>query len=535
MKMPGLLDDKELQAKYDQFRVNPIAMNPLQMAMYQAGEGIATGQGARLDQVLRGAAQGGVQGYNQALQNQQVYARAKAQMDAQRAQLERKLAKEEQEKRKRELEIEEKRQSIGQKDTTFGQANTLFQRGTTEYNQKQADLAEQDLSLQQRAKMVLEAQNLPATERDIKNYLLVKGGQLDKDFAYLVPDVPTTAANLEKTVEDAKSVKFIKAMQEGDRNAILANAPDSVLATTANNMLKTKEDIEAAKTLYERTVNVLDTVFQKDAAGNFVMDASGKATKESVFNSPEYFSAYATFTNQFAKPILGEGGKLIIPQIAYPAPDGLQNVVNDASNRTTVKVVNQLKIVTDLSKPSKEAVTGAVKGISFADEVLQSLQTLNDSGKGLPSFLEQAFLGTQEASDLAVKYANLVLTIKETPYNLGVLQGIDNVVLQRVISDPTPSNMINFAQRFIADDSARMAMAQKALESQKRFQIKSLNATLLGQGLKQDQIDRLIDDVMNSTNMMRGALEDVSQPVSKTISPFADNPGTIDFSAGDDL
>ena len=78
-------------------------------------------------------------------------------------------------------------------------------------------------------------------------------------------------------------------------------------------------------------------------------------------------------------------------------------------------------------------------------------------------------------------------------------------------------------------------MAQKALESQKRFQIKSLNATLLGQGLKQDQIDRLIDDVMNSTNMMRGALEDVSQPVSKTISPFADNPGTIDFSAGDDL
>ena len=56
MKMPGLLDDKELQAKYDQFRVNPIAMNPLQMAMYQAGEGIATGQGARLDQVLRGAA-----------------------------------------------------------------------------------------------------------------------------------------------------------------------------------------------------------------------------------------------------------------------------------------------------------------------------------------------------------------------------------------------------------------------------------------------------------------------------------------------
>ncbi len=530
MKMPGLLDDQELQARYNQFRVNPIAMNPLQMALYQAGEGIATGQGARLDQVLRGAAQGGVQGYNQALQNQQIYARAKAQMDAQRAQLERELAKEEQERRKRELEIQQATFNLGKGSIDL--KNQQSDRLTA-----QSEKAQKALLPRNQAKAILAAKGLPADENAVDQYLAINPpDRVINEYNTLVPDAATLAAQQIEEAEATKSANFIKAMQEGNRDAILANAPDSVLATAANNMLKTQDDVKAAQTLYERTVNVLDTVFQKDAAGNFVMDGGTKAKNPEVFNSPAYFSAYATFTNQFAKPIIGEGGKLIIPQVAYPAPDGLKNEINDKSNRTTVKVVNNLKIMTDLSKTSSDAVTGAVKGISFADEVLQSLQTLNDTGKGLPSFLDQATLSTPEAADLAVKYANLVLTIKETPYNLGVLQGIDNVVLQRVINDPTPTNMINFAQRFLADESARMAMAQKALESQKRFQIQSLNATLLGQGLEQDQINRLIEDVLTSTRMMRQAQTDLSSQVPKRgPSPFADNPGTIDMSPVENL
>ena len=91
---PGLLDDEQLQAAYNQFKVNPIAMDPWRMALYQAGQGIATGEGARLDQVLRGAAQGGVEGYNQGLQNQLMYEQAMQAMQA----------KEEEERKKRETE-----------------------------------------------------------------------------------------------------------------------------------------------------------------------------------------------------------------------------------------------------------------------------------------------------------------------------------------------------------------------------------------------------------------------------------------------
>lgn len=91
---PGLLDDEQLAQAYNQFKVNPIAMDPWRMALYQAGQGIATGEGARLDQVLRGAAQGGVEGYNQALQNQMMYEQATLAMKA----------KEEEAKRKRETE-----------------------------------------------------------------------------------------------------------------------------------------------------------------------------------------------------------------------------------------------------------------------------------------------------------------------------------------------------------------------------------------------------------------------------------------------
>lgn len=91
---PGLLDDEQLAQAYNQFKVNPIAMDPLRMALYQAGQGIATGEGARLDQVLRGAAQGGVEGYNQGLQNQLLYEQAMQAMKA----------KEEEAKRKRETE-----------------------------------------------------------------------------------------------------------------------------------------------------------------------------------------------------------------------------------------------------------------------------------------------------------------------------------------------------------------------------------------------------------------------------------------------
>jgi len=91
---PGLLDDEQLQAAYNQFKVNPIAMDPWRMALYQAGQGIAAGEGARLDQVLRGAAQGGVEGYNQGLQNQLLYEQAMQAMQA----------KEEEERKKRETE-----------------------------------------------------------------------------------------------------------------------------------------------------------------------------------------------------------------------------------------------------------------------------------------------------------------------------------------------------------------------------------------------------------------------------------------------
>lgn len=104
---PGLLSDEQLEAQYNQFRVNPIAMNPLQMALYQAGQGIATGEGDRLDQILRGAAQGGVQGYNQGLQNQMIYQQYQERQALLEAEAQRKQEREDVERRYREALTEQ--------------------------------------------------------------------------------------------------------------------------------------------------------------------------------------------------------------------------------------------------------------------------------------------------------------------------------------------------------------------------------------------------------------------------------------------
>jgi hypothetical protein len=82
-------------------------MNPLQMALYQAGQGIATGEGDRLDQILRGAAQGGVQGYNQGLQNQMIYQQYQERQALLEAEARRKREQEEIERRYREALTEQ--------------------------------------------------------------------------------------------------------------------------------------------------------------------------------------------------------------------------------------------------------------------------------------------------------------------------------------------------------------------------------------------------------------------------------------------
>jgi len=131
--MYGLLDDEQLQAAYNQFKVNPIAMDPWRMALYQAGQGIATGEGARLDQVLRGAAQGGVEGYNQGLQNQLMYEQAMQAMQA----------KEEEERKKRETEeIERKyREALTrQADAQAASANKAANRPEQELQKYREDV-----------------------------------------------------------------------------------------------------------------------------------------------------------------------------------------------------------------------------------------------------------------------------------------------------------------------------------------------------------------------------------------------------------
>jgi hypothetical protein len=149
---PGLLDDEQLQAAYNQFKVNPIAMDPWRMALYQAGQGIATGEGARLDQVLRGAAQGGVEGYNQGLQNQLMYEQAMQAMQA----------KEEEERKKRETEEIERK---------YREALTRQADAQAASTKKAAERPEQELQKYREEVIAL----FPDPTNQTRQYLLAAG------------------------------------------------------------------------------------------------------------------------------------------------------------------------------------------------------------------------------------------------------------------------------------------------------------------------------------------------------------------------
>ena len=533
MKMPGLLDDQELQAQYDRFRVNPIAMNPLQMALYQAGEGIATGQGARLDQVLRGAAQGGVQGYNQALQNQQIYARAKAQMDAQRAQLERELAKEEQERRKRELEIQQARFNLGKGsiDLENQQSDRLA---------AQSEKAQKALLPRNQAEAILKAKGLPADKNAVDQYLAINPpDRVTNEYNTLVPDA-AKLAELEKEEEkQANRQKYIQAVIDGNKADILKYADDNVINTVAANVLKSQEERDLAKSLFERTLNGLDGVYlkQADNPNAYVFQNGKRAIDENYIRSPEYFQAYSTFKNQYAKPILGEGDKMVIPEIPYPAPKTVEGEVATAygdnlrkeTNRETIQYINGAAIVKGLSKTAKESMAGAYKALRFVKRTEVFLDELEASGRGLPTLVEQVSQGTPDAAKLANLYANLVLTIKEKPYNLGVLQGIDNVVLQKVISDPTdPLNITNFMQRMTATGLIRLEIMKNALAFQRESQIDALEGQLNVDGLSSEKIQNISNQLLRDTSKIP---TNRSTPKREPESPFAGNPGSVNEDA----
>ena len=214
---PGLLDDEQLQAAYNQFKVNPIAMDPWRMALYQAGQGIATGEGARLDQVLRGAAQGGVEGYNQALQNQMMYEQATLAMKA----------KEEEERKKRETEEIERKY----REALTRQADATAASALGTLNRPEAELQryrEQVIGL------------FPDPTNQTRQYLLAAGPEEGQKVLAKYANAPalneTQRADLLNLINNSKALtndqkKALRGMaNERDQDGKLSNNYNAVMS-----------------------------------------------------------------------------------------------------------------------------------------------------------------------------------------------------------------------------------------------------------------------------------------------------------------
>ncbi len=464
MKMPGLLDDKELQAKYDQFRVNPIAMNPLQMAMYQAGEGIATGQGARLDQVLRGAAQGGVQGYNQALQNQQVYARAKAQMDAQRAQLERELEKER-------LEADFKRQQIeASKASTAKTRQDTAITGQTflgEQEQKQAENAQYDSMVEQVYNARKEA-GILSEDTSLEQFKL---STPEETILADVKQINPTMAFAKAAENDAL---YRQALSQENFVDALKYAPSNDISLVMQ--YKTKED-EEPKQILERLNKKLKGGWLKGPDGNFILQNGQKVADPAIVNSPEYYDAFSMYMDLYGKPQAMEGGGFMIKQPDYPAPIGFNLEAKKSALTDAIKIVGGFAMTKPMDKTALANLTGQITSLVA---VQQTEDILNRIGPSIDQIDLLAPVTTQKGRELQSAFTELALRMKEKPYNLGVLQGIDNVVLQQVLGNPTTNeNLQTIFAKLKVDPFQFLQMSAKILEDRKRGLFQTSIGTLV--------------------------------------------------------
>lgn len=158
--------------------------------------------------------------------------------------------------------------------------------------------------------------------------------------------------------------------------------------------------------------------------------------------TPEYAEAYGRYKDKALRPSLSQSGTATyIPSSTYPAPEGMEaqtgtSALSKVTQTPTGVQINQMN--PDDSKEVRTLFSNIQKLEEF-EKIVQNVDLNN---------MDRITSDSPEVARLSTIYNDLLLRLKEQPYNLGVITGPDMDLMESILDNPAKADPTNIRAFF---------------------------------------------------------------------------------------
>jgi hypothetical protein len=200
----------------------------------------------------------------------------------------------------------------------------------------------------------------------------------------------------------------------------------------------------------------------KDAQGSERERNIAKLTKglrdPEYQKTPEYADAWFWYKTTELDPRANYDGSVIIQSSDFPPPPGYEPPTLQSGEGRKLSQVGGVTISSKPSDTSQKQINDTLAGLATVQRVEDQLVSI-----GVPDFEERLKQNDPEVARLASKYGVMLMSIKEVPFNLGVLQELDKQEMQNIIANPTDPKNIRNIMRTLPTFMAQSSTVKQAL------------------------------------------------------------------------
>jgi hypothetical protein len=312
------------------------------------------------------------------------------------------------------------------------------QRKTAEINTTEKQLQKQAINTQIERILEFEGKLGNATRRlELKRLGSSDNTNQQNQFADLYREATTDRTPMEETLvasgkyteEQAKKLRFTALETQYNKTLDLQTNPP--------NPPKDAQGSERERNIAKLTKGLRDPEYQK---------------------TPEYADAWFWYKTTELDPRANYDGSVIIQSSDFPPPPGYEPPTLQSGEGRKLSQVGGVTISSKPSETSQKQINDTLAGLATVQRVEDQLVSI-----GVPDFEERLKQNDPEVAKLASQYGVMLMSIKEVPFNLGVLQELDKQEMQNIIANPTDPKNIRNIMRTLPTFMAQSSTVKQAL------------------------------------------------------------------------
>lgn len=220
----------------------------------------------------------------------------------------------------------------------------------------------------------------------------------------------------------------------------------------------------ALETQYNKTLDLQTNPPKppKDAQGSERERNIAKLTKglrdPEYQKTPEYADAWFWYKTTELDPRANYDGSVIIQSSDFPPPPGYEPQPLQSGEGRNLSQIGGVTISSKPSETSKKQINDTLAGLATVQRLENQLVSI-----GVPDFEQRLTQKDPEVARLASRYGVMLMSLKETPFNLGVLQELDKQEMQNIIANPTDPKNIQNIMRTLPTFLAQSSTVKQAL------------------------------------------------------------------------